>query len=615
MKNINKYDKLKKEFIKGWNTWNVRSMLSHVLMPYGIAVNIGLKEYREGGYLDEALTSRLSDREYVQRVDNSVEDLLPGAHSYDGRYTFITVKWKGIEIDVESACIDHEIYLRINTKANQKKQAAVVAEACLLWGKDGSINKSGNCIDIVCDQKKVSLKMLGTLADDKNIPSKSAYIAAVLFDYVYFYTGEDKNREEIDRIIQSNRQEYFDKLDKYGDLAKYYQTIQEVLAWNMIYEPQKDRVLTVTGRTWAVEWGGGVQHCWDMYFNGMMYSMEQKELAYMSIVEITREKTEEGFIPNCVAVNGFKTLDRSQPPVGSIALKEIYKKYNEDWIVELIFDDLLGWNTWYYENRQVKEGILGWGSKPYESRIDNYWESVGAGEFFGAALESGLDNSPMYDHIPMNKETNTLFLGDVGLTSLFIADAKALKELASVINRNDVIDILDSRIGKCSKGLSELWSAEHGIYLNYRTDKRCFDKQLSPTNFYSLLTDAIPRENAKEMIYKHLLNEDEFWGEWVLPSIAKDNPAFADQDYWRGRIWPPMNLLVYLGLKESEFDDIASQLADKSGNLIMKEWLVNKHIHENYCPISGEGCNKKNSEKFYCWGALLSYIVLLDRLD
>ena len=51
------------------------------------------------------------------------------------------------------------------------------------------------------------------------------------------------------------------------------------------------------------------------------------------------------------------------------------------------------------------------------------------------------------------------------------------------------------------------------------------------------------------MIEKHLMNPQEFWGEWVIPSIARDDPAFKDQNYWRGRIWGPMNYLVYLGLQ------------------------------------------------------------------
>ena len=51
------------------------------------------------------------------------------------------------------------------------------------------------------------------------------------------------------------------------------------------------------------------------------------------------------------------------------------------------------------------------------------------------------------------------------------------------------------------------------------------------------------------MLTRHLLNPDEFWGDRVLPSIAHNDSAFPDQTYWRGRIWGPMNYLVYLGLR------------------------------------------------------------------
>ena len=49
-------------------------------------------------------------------------------------------------------------------------------------------------------------------------------------------------------------------------------------------------------------------------------------------------------------------------------------------------------------------------------------------------------------------------------------------------------------------------------------------------------------------IQAHYENPKEFWGEWALPSIARNDPAFGDQNYWRGRIWAPMNFLVYLAL-------------------------------------------------------------------
>ena len=72
----------------GWHTWNVRSVLSHVHMPDGLALNLALKEYRVGGYLKETLIGR-----FAQPLDRTpVEEVFPGAHAYDESYTEITVR-------------------------------------------------------------------------------------------------------------------------------------------------------------------------------------------------------------------------------------------------------------------------------------------------------------------------------------------------------------------------------------------------------------------------------------------------------------------------------------------------------------------------------------------
>ena len=52
------YAAIRKHLASGWNTWNTRSVLSHVLLPQGFALNLGIKEFRQGGYLKEALPGR-----------------------------------------------------------------------------------------------------------------------------------------------------------------------------------------------------------------------------------------------------------------------------------------------------------------------------------------------------------------------------------------------------------------------------------------------------------------------------------------------------------------------------------------------------------------------------
>jgi len=114
------------------------------------------------------------------------------------------------------------------------------------------------------------------------------------------------------------------------------------------------------------------------------------------------------------------------------------------------------------------------------------------------------------------------------------------------------------------------------------------------------------------MVEKHLLDPQEFWGEFVIPSIERGDPAFKDQNYWRGRIWGPMNYLVYLGLKNYGDAQVRKDFADKSYKLFFQEWNEKGHVHENYNAVTGEGDDVQSSDRFYHWGALLAYIEYLE---
>jgi hypothetical protein len=295
-----------------------------------------------------------------------------------------------------------------------------------------------------------------------------------------------------------------------------------------------------------------------------------------------------------------------------MVVRELYRKYREEWLLEYLFDDLLAWNRWYAGNREIGDGLMAWGTRPYAPLIDNFRETAGVGGTYGAAMESGMDNSPMYDGVPVNPKNHCMVLADVGLTSLYIMDCAALKDIALAIGRNADAEDLGAREEQCVRGLKSLWCEEKGIFLNRRMDTGTFSMQISPTNFYPLLTGSVSPHEADRMIREHFNNPNEFWGEWMLPSTPRNHPAYPEQNYWRGRIWPPMNFLVYLGLRRYDAADARRQLAEKSGKLLLKEWVEKGHIHENYNADNGEGCDVANSDTFYHWGALLSLIALME---
>jgi putative isomerase len=114
------------------------------------------------------------------------------------------------------------------------------------------------------------------------------------------------------------------------------------------------------------------------------------------------------------------------------------------------------------------------------------------------------------------------------------------------------------------------------------------------------------------MISEHFYNPQEFWGDWILPSIARNDAAYKDNDYWRGRIWAPMNFLVYLGLRRYDAIDARRDLVEKSRALLLKSWSQGHYVYENYNSDSGQGDDVQSSDKFYHWGALLGFMSLID---
>ena len=201
------------------------------------------------------------------------------------------------------------------------------------------------------------------------------------------------------------------------------------------------------------------------------------------------------------------------------------------------------------------------------------------------------------------------------MTSLYIADCDALAEIANTLGKQREAQELRQRAEQYRAKLATLWDEKSGIFLNKDLHTGEMSTRLSPTNFYPLLAKAATDAQAKAMIDNHLLNPEEFWGQWILPSIAYNDPAFHDQNYWRGRVWGPMNYLVYLGLQNYPNPDVRKQFAQKSYDLFAKEWRNKGHVHENYNAIEGTGDDVPNSDRFYHWGALLGYVEYLEQMS
>jgi hypothetical protein len=596
------YGQVQNRLAQGWNTWDVHSVTTQVLLPAGLAIHFGL-QHNTTLYQDAFLADAL-----IGRLNAGAEQVVPGAHAWDGSYTDLRLSWKGHNLRLQTAHDGANLVMLATPLPSSPAPTlwpTAVFSVNYLWDRPGPAEKlqqkiQAGGVSIYCT--------CGPQQHPAHPPVTGPYFAADFTQPVGISTGAPLTVEKIQAVLEHASEHYTQSLGKNGGTAKIVDSIQTVLGWDTIYDPENQRVVSPVSRGWSVIWGGYVLFDWDNFFAATLASIGDRDLAYANAIEILRSETQQGFVPNYARTGDWKSSDRSEPPVGAITVLALYQQFHDRWFLEDTFAPLLRWNRWWSEHRDT-DGYLAWGSDG-DNAPPNLDDSA-RGTRSGAILESGLDNSPMYDDAVYNQKTHQLEFADVGLMSLYIADCDALATIADTLAKAPEAKELRERAGRYREKLATLWNPEAGIFLNKDLHTGQFSPRLSPTNFYPLLAKAATPQQAQLMLSKHLLNPKEFWGDFVIPSIARDNAAFKDQNYWRGRIWGPMNYLVYLGLRNYDDADTTRAFAHKSYDLFLKEWNQNGHVHENYNAISGSGDDVSSSDRFYHWGALLGYIQYL----
>jgi putative isomerase len=584
-------DELQRRILRGWNTWNNPSVLSHVHMPDGLALSLAFRKKRGGPYW-------LRDA-YIAGPNTSFpEKIVPRDHAFDGSYTELELSWEGLEATVRTAIDGDDIVILFSPRAAPDMPPVLLLEAGFLWNKPGTVWREGAGMVAEAGARRVPIGSTAP-AVDVSLPVSTAYLAFPSDREVGFYTGPPRTVEGIRAVLERRHHELEERVAAWGDLAPAYDAMQTLFAWNTIYDAANDRALTPVSRVWNEAWGGYIIFDWDTYFTAWMLALDQKDLAYASALAMTHALTREGFVPNLEASFGVKSFDRSQPPVGSLACRAIYDRHRERWFLEEVYPQLLEWNRWWPRARDNR-GYLSWGSDPHPRGMEGNTKQA-------ALWESGLDNSPLFDEAVFDPERHVLDLASAGLMGLYVADCRALADIARILGHEGDALELEGRAERYTRTLQTLWDEETG---------RFRDKDLRtgefPTHFYPLIGKVATPAQAERMVREHLLNPDELGGEWMVPSISRDDPAFGDNTYWRGRIWAPMNFLVYLGLRNYDLPQARRELVSKSLALLMKEWDEHRRVHENYNATTGVGGDVRNSDSFYSWGALLGFMSVME---
>ena len=598
---------------KKWNAWNARGINKLSSSDTGVEITFSL--LKGGRRLNEVRNFNINKL---------------GLYSIEHGYYEYEIKYEESIVRVRTAAKAKTIIFEF-IPVKKTEGLIIEAEVGGAFSKKCSIRKQDDALNVtVHDKRKYTLFFQG---GDGAVDSKKLLWPLDGPIYLVFTpltnSGRFKKRVSCKSFIDKSKTDYSKILSTDKKDERTVQIAAASANLTTIYIPELKHVATTSSREWSAGpiWGGYVIFNWDCMLSAMLSALESKEIAYENVYAILEQAMENGMIPGG---NGkyYTSYDRGLPPVEAYCVLKFYRQFGEKSFLRKCFPYLKGVLN-YYKNccDGNSDGLYEWRSympklsPKKQSDLDKINRLLilgeGANTLQGAKYASGMDNHPVYDDAEYDQKSHTLKMNDIGLNSLLVNTAQCLSIVANILGYKRQATYFLGFASELKQRIQDnLWDEEAGIYKS-KTWGGKFVDALAPVNFYPLLGGIPSKKQAQRMIQEHLLNPREFWGKYVIPTIARNHPSFKDQDYWRGRIWGATNFLVFEGLRRYKFAKVAREFANKSHALFMKEFDKTSHVYENFNAITGEGDDvnkvegKIKCDTYYPWGALL----LLHRLD
>ena len=202
---------------------------------------------------------------------------------------------------------------------------------------------------------------------------------------------------------------------------------------------------------------------WDTFFAATMAAIGDRDLAYADAMEILREETPQGFVPNYARPGGWKSFDRSEPPVGAITVLGLYQQVPRPLVssgcihTAAALEPLVG-------RASRHAGLPGLGQRSGQPTRQSRRHAPAAPRRAPSSNRAST-TAPCMTARPTTRSRTCWRYADVGLMSMYIADCDALAQIADELDKPAEAKELNERGDRYRARLATLWS-EHGRHLS-----------------------------------------------------------------------------------------------------------------------------------------------------
>jgi len=401
----------------------------------------------------------------------------------------------------------------------------------------------------------------------------------------------------IDQSLANGAREYAaSRMRSMGAFSGAAEALAGLTGYSRTYDPKRQMLQTTVNRTWGGPNQPGLIFGWDNFFDSYIAAWEDPRLGAASLEHI-------------VATYGQNGIAHG-PTQRNLIIPVIYCR-----TLDLLDDEDLARRTWpvmmefmrfwFADRGDGRPWRDGNGDGLIEAGASGNPADVAPGILIQEAMdETGYDEIPIYsagftegrlgmlaDGVDFDWPSRTLTVTLLCQNCLYIASARIMARWAERLGFNaDAIWLRGEAERVADRVRERLFCEKDGFYRD-----RFWNGDFSPvkamTIFYPLLA-GIADDSVKARLRETLLDPKQFWGDNLIPTVSRDDPAYRDGldgngNYWRGNCWPPTTYMVYLAIKEAGWDDLAAEYASRVCEQFMEYWRAHGHAYENY-PAEGK---------------------------
>ena len=317
-----------------------------------------------------------------------------------------------------------------------------------------------------------------------------------------------------------------------------------------------------------------------------------------------------------------------QPPLHADACLAIFKKgidkVEGKIFLKKIYDKLLLWHKYLYQERDIYDEGIVFIRHPWESGMDNspIWDvplnriNITEYKYSSCRTDNKKVNSEerptdlTYEKyiqlIDLFKQCNynekeiaknsEFVVQDVLFNVLLQKSNYALLEISKILEKKDDFKLINSWINKTKNGIENKFYHQGFYYdVDLKTKKPILTKTITGLSaiYFSNKTEEIVNILKKEFL---VLDENNY----CISSLSRKDQRFDSINYWRGPMWTNLTWMIINGLEKNNQLDLANKIKSNCINNI--ETLG---FYEYFDSVDNFGCG----DNHFSWTASV-YICL-----